>query len=49
MQSNKKEVAITIDISMMGRLELFDCTTGDLELIERLGRIPDQQWIFGTE
>ena len=47
--TDKTEVAITINISLMGKLELFDCKTGDLELIETLGRIPDEQWVFGTE
>ena len=38
---DRTELAITIDIKMLGRIELFDVKTGDLELTHTLGRIPD--------
>lgn len=38
---DKTELTITLDTRLTGKLELFDWTTGNQELIERVGLIPD--------
>ena len=38
---DKTELTITLDTRLTGKLELFDCKTGDQELIRRVGLIPD--------
>lgn len=38
---DKTELTITLDTRLTGKLELFDCKTGDQELIKRVGLIPD--------
>ena len=38
---DKTELTITLDTHLTGKLELFDCKTGDQELIRRVGLIPD--------
>jgi hypothetical protein len=38
---DKTELTITLDTRLTGKLELFDWTTGDQELIKKVGLIPD--------
>jgi hypothetical protein len=38
---DKTELTITLDTRLSGKLELFDWTTGNQELIKRVGLIPD--------
>ena len=38
---DETELTITLDTRLTGKLELFDCKTGDQELIKRVGLIPD--------
>lgn len=38
---DKTELTITLDTRLTGKLELFDWTTGDQELIKKLGLVPD--------
>jgi len=38
---DKTELTITLDTRLSGKLELFDWTTGNQELIRRVGLIPD--------
>jgi len=38
---DKTELTISLDTRLTGKLELFDCKTGDKELIRKLGLIPD--------
>ena len=39
---DKTELTISLDTLLTGRLELFDWTTGDQELIKTVGLIPDE-------
>jgi len=39
---DKTELTITLDTLLTGKLELFDWTTGDQELIKTVGLIPDE-------
>jgi hypothetical protein len=38
---DKTELTITLDTRLTGKLELFDWTTGDQELVKRVGLIPN--------
>ena len=38
---DKTELTITLSTRLTGKLELFDWTTGNQELIRRVGLIPD--------
>jgi hypothetical protein len=38
---DKTELTITLDTRLTGKLELFDCKTGDQRLIRQIGLIPD--------
>lgn len=38
---DKTEMTISLGPRLTGKLELFDCETGDKELIKRLGLVPD--------
>jgi len=38
---DKTELTITLDTRLTGKLELFDCTTGDQRLVRKIGLIPD--------
>ena len=38
---DKTELTITLNTRVAGKLELFDWTTGNQELIKRVGLIPD--------
>jgi len=38
---DKTELTISLDTRLTGKLELFDCRTGDQRLIKRVGLIPD--------
>jgi hypothetical protein len=39
--ADKTELTITLDTHLTGKLELFDWSTGDQELMTSLGLIPD--------
>lgn len=38
---DKTELSITLDTRLTGKLELFDCKTGDHRLMRKIGLIPD--------
>ena len=38
---DKTELTITLDTRLTGKLELFDCKTGDQILVRKIGLIPD--------
>ena len=38
---DKTELTITLDTRLTGKLELFDCKTGDHRLVREIGLIPD--------
>ena len=38
---DKTELTISLDTRLTGKLELFDCKTGDEKLIKRVGLVPD--------
>ena len=38
---DQTELTITLDTRLTGKLELFDCKTGDQKLIKKVGLIPD--------
>ena len=38
---DKTELTITLDTRLTGKLELFDCKTGDHRLVRKIGLIPD--------
>ena len=35
------ELTITLDVRLTGKLELFDCKTGDQRLVRKIGLVPD--------
>jgi hypothetical protein len=39
--ADKTELTITLDTRLTGKLELFDCKTGDQILVRKIGLIPD--------
>ena len=40
---DKTELTITLDTRLTGKLELFDCKTGDHRLVRKIGLIPDDR------
>jgi hypothetical protein len=38
---DKTELTISLDTRLTGKLELFDCKTGDHKLIRKIGLLPD--------
>ncbi len=38
---DKTELTISLDTRLTGKLELFDCKTGDHRLVRKIGLIPD--------
>ena len=38
---DKTELTITLDTRLTGKLELFDCKTGDQRLVRKIGLVPD--------
>jgi hypothetical protein len=40
---DKTELTISLDTRLTGKLELFDCRTGDHRLVRKLGLIPDDR------
>jgi hypothetical protein len=38
---DKTELTISLDTRLTGKLELFDCKTGDHKLVCKIGLIPD--------
>ena len=38
---DKTELTITLDTRLTGKLELFDCKTGDHRLVRKIGLLPD--------
>ena len=43
---DKTELTISLDTRLTGKLELFDCKTGDQKLVSRIGLIPDDAPIW---
>ena len=38
---DQTELTITLDVRLTGKLELFDCKTGDQRLVRKIGLVPD--------
>jgi len=38
---DQTELTITLDVRLTGKLELFDCKTGDQRLVKEIGLVPD--------
>jgi hypothetical protein len=38
---DQTELTITLDVRLTGKVELFDCKTGDQRLVRRIGLVPD--------
>lgn len=38
---DQTELTITLDVRLTGKLELFDCKTGDQKLVQQIGLVPD--------
>lgn len=38
---DQTELTITLDVRLTGKLELFDCKTGDQRLVKKIGIVPD--------
>jgi hypothetical protein len=43
---DETELTISLDTRLTGKLELFDCKTGDKELIKKLGLVPDDNPVW---
>jgi len=43
---DKTELTITLDTRLTGKLELFDCKTGDHRLVRKIGLIPDDSPVW---
>ena len=43
---DKTELTITLDTRLTGKLELFDCKTGDHRLVRKIGLIPDDDPVW---
>ena len=43
---DKTELTITLDTRLTGKLELFDCKTGDHRLVSKIGLIPDDSPVW---
>jgi hypothetical protein len=43
---DKTELTITLDTRLTGKLELFDCATGDHRLVRKVGLIPDDDPVW---
>ena len=38
---DQTELTITLDVRLTGKVELFDCKTGDQRLVRKIGLVPD--------
>jgi ribosome modulation factor len=38
---DQTELTITLDVRLTGKLELFDCKTGNQRLVRKIGLVPD--------
>ncbi len=38
---DQTELTITLDVRLTGKLELFDCKSGDQRLVRKIGLVPD--------
>jgi len=38
---DQTELTITLDVHLTGKLELFDCKSGDQKLVRKIGLVPD--------
>ena len=43
---DKTELTITLDTRLTGKLELFDCKTGDQRLVRKIGLLPDDSPVW---
>ncbi len=46
---DETELTISLDTRLTGKLELFDCKTGDQRLVRKIGLIPDKQSVVAAE
>ena len=46
---DKTELTISLDTRLTGKLELFDCKTGDHRLVRKIGLLPDDAPSLATE
>jgi hypothetical protein len=46
---DKTELTISLDTRLTGKLELFDCKTGDQRLVRKIGLIPDDAPVWRTK
>jgi hypothetical protein len=44
--ADKTELTISLDTRLTGKLELFDCKTGDHRLVRKIGVIPDDSPVW---
>ena len=38
---DQTELTITLEVRLTGKVELFDCKTGDQRLVRKIGLVPD--------
>ena len=43
---DKTELTISLDTRLTGKVELFDCKTGDHRLVRKIGLIPDDSPVW---
>ena len=43
---DETELTITLDTRLTGKLELFDCKTGDQRLVRKIGLLPDDSPVW---
>src|SRR6266850_1277407 len=46
---DQTELTITLDVRLTGKLELFDCRTGDQKLVRKIGLVPDDAPLWRQE
>ena len=46
---DQTELTITLDVGLTGKLELFDCRTGDQKLVRKIGLVPDDAPLWRQE
>ena len=46
---DQTELTITLDVRLTGKLELFDCKTGDQRLVRKIGLVPDDTPLWRPE
>jgi hypothetical protein len=46
---DQTELTITLNVRLTGKLELFDCKTGDQRLVRKIGLVPDDTPLWRPE